>query len=372
MDKWLKVFLWSCLCLPQVEAQNKVLRLTCNDHAFTDSLICNVAISDRLQRNDEFYYPVVYNPGKIICCVSLPDSIYRQYTSISFRKQSETGLKTNLMFRVVHEKDTTVFMNGVLFWEETDTLTLYLKHERRSEYKDFFNHFILENYTILNPSREIYTGLKCMHDDRQAYRGEDEKHSFLRYKKMVAVYPTSKSLLQCSFQRFKNLKLEWQEELFSLFSRERQQSYIGCKWQERISVLKGKFKNMPLENCLTGQKENIVSDGTRYTFVIFSASWCASCHKLIPLLKELYLKKKDFIEFVYISMDEVERRKNWLDLLCKEQIPWRSLFADEDVNIWQTYQVGGIPCSYLIYPNGHFKRVDIRKDSDKEMMELLE
>lgn len=80
-----------------------------------------------------------------------------------------------------------------------------------------------------------------------------------------------------------------------------------------------------LPHILLLKKEYIVSDITKYTFVIFSTSWCAPCHKLISLLKELYSKKNTVIEFIYISIDEDNRKKNWKELMVKEQIPWRSL-----------------------------------------------
>jgi len=76
-----------------------------------------------------------------------------------------------------------------------------------------------------------------------------------------------------------------------------------------------------LPHILLLKKEYIVSDITKYTFVIFSTSWCAPCHKLISLLKELYSKKNTVIEFIYISIDEDNRKKNWKELMVKEQIP---------------------------------------------------
>lgn len=146
--------------------------------------------------------------------------------------------------------------------------------------------------------------------------------------------------------------------------------FSGFKY---IKILTDNFSDTQLTNCLTKQKEPIVVNEDKYTLLVFSASWCTPCHKLIPLLKELYEKKKEILDIVYVTLDEPVRLLAWNQLVEKEEIPWRSLTVDGNINgIRDKYKVRAIPYSYLIYPQKKkADKVDIRKAEDKLKMENL-
>lgn len=161
--------------------------------------------------------------------------------------------------------------------------------------------------------------------------------------------------------------------LRDLFAEEQKESYYGRKLDEYIKILTDKFPDTQLTNCLTKQKEMIVVNENKYTLLVFSASWCGPCHKLIPLLKELYEKKKEMVDIVYVTLDEPNRLSEWNQLMEKQAIPWRSLTVDGKINeIRDKYKVISIPYSYLIYPKKKkADKVDIRKAEDKLKMENL-
>lgn len=90
---------------------------------------------------------------------------------------------------------------------------------------------------------------------------------------------------------------------------------------------------------------------------------------MIPLLKQIYTDLKDNMEVVYVSIDEAKSVNAWKEVLKKEQIPWRSVMAFEDVNsVRDQYMVPHIPYSILVSPDGTMEPMDVREDSIKEKL----
>lgn len=107
---------------------------------------------------------------------------------------------------------------------------------------------------------------------------------------------------------------------------------------------------------------------------MFSASWCKWCHKAIPLLKEIYEKKHEEIDLVYITIDEEKYMDYWRKLLEKESIPWRSLsLLYDEHGIAKNYGLYGIPYMMLISPDGEGQIFNVYTEEDKrELYKLLE
>ncbi len=60
---------------------------------------------------------------------------------------------------------------------------------------------------------------------------------------------------------------------------------------------------------------------------------------------------------------------NWKELIQKEQIPWRSLFAADKVNyIEKEYYVKAIPLTILVAPSMSKEILDIRKNEDRDKL----
>jgi thiol-disulfide isomerase/thioredoxin len=124
-----------------------------------------------------------------------------------------------------------------------------------------------------------------------------------------------------------------------------------------------------LINTGTKQSELIIENPSKYTLVIFSASWCGPCHKQIPLLKEIYRDLGTKLNIVYISIDHKNDIDSWNKLIERENIPWRSLFADEKYEgLKEKYAIKGIPHSILVSPDGKEEEIDVRISSDKEKL----
>ena len=100
--------------------------------------------------------------------------------------------------------------------------------------------------------------------------------------------------------------------------------------------------------------------------IIFTASWCQPCHKLIPVLKELYAELKDKLVFTYISIDDSKTVENWPRVIQENQIAWRCLTASDKLDeVMKTYTIQGIPLAYHVSKSGSFKEVHLQNAKER-------
>ena len=145
---------------------------------------------------------------------------------------------------------------------------------------------------------------------------------------------------------------------------DKHKSTIWAKHIEQFLIQK-KFPNSFSPTAHDNISEKIIQDTSKYNLVIFTASWCLPCIEEIPLLIKIYNDLGKDLILTYISIDNVEGINPFKDLIKKKDIPWRSLFAYQDINkIKQKYFIEGIPHSILVYPNQDIEIIDIRRDSD--------
>jgi thiol-disulfide isomerase/thioredoxin len=191
------------------------------------------------------------------------------------------------------------------------------------------------------------------------------------YINLTKKYPDSFSLvyeLATSLNRY-GTRLDV-EKVYNCFSDKIKKTY----WGEKIDyfIKKSQFSNSILPAWDAERLEPIIKDTSKYNLIAFSTSWCGPCHKLIPILKEVYRDLTGRLEIVYVSLDEPKTVENWKLLMKKEEIPWRSVLAMKDVKgISDKYTVESIPFSLLVHPNGYMEIIDLRKENDKEKLYRL-
>lgn len=162
--------------------------------------------------------------------------------------------------------------------------------------------------------------------------------------------------------------------LFNAFSDQIRHSKDGQAIFDYINVEihPTSIDTLTLVNSKNGNPEPIIKDHSKYTLVIFSASWCGPCHEQIPLLKEVFNHCGSKLDMVYISSDREKEEKAWNQLIEKNKIPWRSLFArDHKEGLYKCYEIEEIPHSLLVYPNGKIETIDVRYPSNKERLYKL-
>jgi len=126
------------------------------------------------------------------------------------------------------------------------------------------------------------------------------------------------------------------------------------------------FENRMLATWDTGLLEEIVQDSSRYNLILFSASWCPPCIRIVPLLKEIYRDIGDKLIMTYVSVDEERTAEAWRTKMRTNEIPWRSLMAwGRHAEIYS----GPIPRAKLVHPNTmNWEFLDVRRERDRRRL----
>ncbi|MBB5620731.1 thiol-disulfide isomerase/thioredoxin [Pedobacter cryoconitis] len=194
--------------------------------------------------------------------------------------------------------------------------------------------------------------------------------NLLFYIKLAEQYPDSRYLMSYLSQNLSKFKTRQDvRKIYEKFSEKQK----NTKWSARIeSFLSDNFYNISLINLNSKKIEPLVQDSSKYNLVVFIASWCGPCKEEIPLLKELYKNLKTRFNFTYVSMDYEKRVKAFQDILIKNDIPWRTLYAYKDLQrVGDLFSIKSIPLSLLFYPDGHMEVMDVRnKENQKKLYNL--
>lgn len=188
------------------------------------------------------------------------------------------------------------------------------------------------------------------------------------YIDLVKKYPDSRYLityLSLNLNRFKSRADV--KKIYDYFSEKTRE----LKWAGRIErfLSLDKFQNISLINLDTKNLEPLIKDKSKYNLIIFSASWCGPCIAEMPLLKDLYKNLKDRFGFTNISMDYQQKVKAFQDILLKNSIPWRTLYAYEDLDrITDMFSIKSIPLSLLVYPDGRVEALDVRDPANQKRL----
>lgn len=110
----------------------------------------------------------------------------------------------------------------------------------------------------------------------------------------------------------------------------------------------------------------------KFVYIDLWATWCQPCKQEIPFLQEIEKKyKSKNIEFVSISVDRVQDREVWVNMVKEKNMSGVQLFAKGDKSFMDSYRVNGIPRFILLDPQGNIVDTNAPRPSNPQLVELF-
>lgn len=270
------------------------------------------------------------------------------------------------------------YINGHSYYTKNDTF-------KASE--GFYNELKDINYkdTLAYRNSIAYQNLLQAHYDRlvakEASESNGTNETILYLKKVNQELPDgyAKDNMMNSYLQFGLKADESLEEAYNIYKNSNPNSENLAKLTVQYDKLKVILKGSPsptfnYENH-KGGTTSLESLKGKYVYIDVWATWCGSCLREIPSLKEVekeYSNKN--VQFVSISIDEPKDYDKWKDMVTEKELTGIQLVAD---NNWKSkfvvdYAIQGIPRFILIDPQGNIVSADAPRPSDPELRKMLD
>ena len=144
--------------------------------------------------------------------------------------------------------------------------------------------------------------------------------------------------------------------------------------EEEVSLVGQHYTDMKYPNVddIPVRLSVVVDDPvSRYVILDFWATWCGSCLKYIPTLKEVYAKYHDKgLEIISISQDS--KAREWKSFVEKNEMTWINVLANSGSKVYKDYGIEIIPRVFLIdCQTGEILVHDAHPDLDAILSDLL-
>ncbi len=109
-----------------------------------------------------------------------------------------------------------------------------------------------------------------------------------------------------------------------------------------------------------------------YVYIDVWATWCNPCLAEIPSLKRLEKKLHGKnIKFVSISIDNLNAKEKWQNMVKSKNLKGIQLFAKGDQRFLNQYRINGIPRFILLDPEGNIVEANAPRPSNPNIENLL-
>jgi thiol-disulfide isomerase/thioredoxin len=198
------------------------------------------------------------------------------------------------------------------------------------------------------------------------------------FQKYIAALPSGniKNTLLYNTMQFLMGPNEQKEEMYTFFNAHNTDEDNAQAMKEKYEELEVLNPGNPspvfdYENH-AGGKTKLDDLKGKYVYIDVWATWCGPCLREIPSLKKVEEEYHDKnIDFVSISIDDLEDHQKWVDMVNNKELGGVQLMAD---NAWQSdfvqdYKISGIPRFILLDPEGKIVSADAPRPSNEALIE---
>ncbi|MBL4905630.1 MAG: TlpA family protein disulfide reductase [Flavobacteriaceae bacterium] len=207
------------------------------------------------------------------------------------------------------------------------------------------------------------------------------------------VFQTRVSSLKNSFDSIQSIFKNIDTTLLNLVTTQHQNFYTFLEKNYDLQHTKGiqeelfreklsKGKRSPKFNNYVNYKGGTTSLDSfkgKYVYIDVWATWCRPCLAQIPALKQLEEKYHGKnIQFVSISIDNPrtagswdKAATKWKNMVNSKNLTGVQLFAGQDLQFAEDYQISSIPRFILIDPNGNIVEANAPRPSDPQLVAIF-
>jgi len=125
---------------------------------------------------------------------------------------------------------------------------------------------------------------------------------------------------------------------------------------------------LPLVNDVKKQ-EFLIQDSTKYNLVEFTVSWCQSCRRIEPTLKEIDKKYGKNLIITYVTIDDSTTIEYFRDYVAKEKITNRCLWVENQSSwLFRMGRMRGVPLSILVHPDGKIDYLNLLRSENLQYL----
>ncbi|CAL2087828.1 Thiol-disulfide isomerase or thioredoxin [Tenacibaculum sp. 190524A02b] len=131
-----------------------------------------------------------------------------------------------------------------------------------------------------------------------------------------------------------------------------------------------KFDNYENYNGDKTSLDDLLGNG-KYIYIDVWATWCSFCKRETPLLKRLETQYHDKnIEFVSISVDNINAKNKWKETVEQKEMGGVQLFADKSFgsDFIKKFAIKGLPRFIMVAPDGTIVSPNAPRPSDGEKL----